>query len=193
MKRIVLLFGFILALALCASAQTYIDFHDMAFTKAPSPMPDAYPASFHLSWDNFYYVTPGLWKEAGPGFWVDPATYHNTVAFIGGKMCPFAVTCAGAIKIGPSIGMTPVAKDFTPVSMTLSAGWASNTVTVLGYNNGKFVGSLVWKLTTTPITKTSPNTWRVSELVFTPGVPATGPAVFPKSGSVVIYSFILVR
>lgn len=193
MKRIVLLFGFILVLALCASAQTYIDFHEMPMAKAPSPVPDAYPTNVNLHWDNFFYVTPGLWKEAGPGFWIDPATYHNTVSFVGGNMCALAATCVGAIKLGPSIGMTPVAKAFTPVSITLSAGWAANTVTILGYNNGKFVGSQLWKLTTTPHTFSFPAAWKVTELVFTPGVPATGPAVFPKSGSVVIYSFILIK
>ena len=190
MKRIVLLFSLILALALCAGAQTYIDFHDMPMAKAPSPLPDAYPAGLNLYWDNFYYVSPGLWK-GGPGFWVDPATQHNIVSFVGGSMCALATPCSGAIKLGQ--GVIPVARTFTPISMTLSAGWTANTVTIMAYNNGKFVGSQFWKLTTTPKTFTFPNTWKVTELIFTPGVPATGPTVTPKAGSMVIYSFILVR
>src|SRR5215472_15485081 len=152
MKRILLLLSIILSLALCASAQTYIDFHQMPIAKAPSPMPDYYPEGTHLLWDNFYYVTPGLWKEAGRGFWVDPATHHNTVAFIGGPMCTLALPCYGSIKLGQPI--SPTAQTFTPVSITLTAGWTANKLTVMGYNNGKFVGSLVWNLTTTPKTYT---------------------------------------
>lgn len=187
MKRIVLLFSFVVALALCASAQMYVDFHDMPLVKAPSPMPGAYPPGANLNWDNFYYVAPSLWKGAGPGFWRIDSTSVNTVAFTGGSaLCPTAATCAAKIKLIP--GMFPVPQTFTPVSMTLSAGWANNIVTVVGYNAGKFVGSQTWKLTTTPKIFPFP-AWKVTELVFIPGI-APGPSITPQAGSMVIFDFL---
>lgn len=181
----------LMAAAINASAQTYIDFHQMPVAKAPSPMPDYYPEGTNLYWDNFYYVTPGLWKQAGAGFWVDPVSHHNTVAFIGGPMCSLAVPCYGSIKLGQLMTM-PNAQTFTPVSMSLAAGWTSNNVIVTAYNNGNFVGSLVWKLTTEPKTFAFPNTWRVTQLVFIPEINPSN-AVNPKPGSMVIYSLILIK
>jgi hypothetical protein len=192
MKRILLLLSFVAALVLCASAQTYIDFHEMPIAKAPAPMPDLYPEGVNLYWDNFYYVTPGIWKGEGPGFWVDPSTKHNTVALVGGPLCNLAIVCAGSIKMNPA-QVGPTAQTFTPVSITLTAGWLPNNVIVTAYSNSKFVGSTIWKLTTEPQTFTFPNTWtRVTQLVFTPEFIHTN-AIYPKAGSMVIYNFILVK
>ena len=191
MKRIVLVTCFAL-FALCASAQTYIDFHQMPVATAPTPMPDNYPAGFNLYWENFYYVSPGVWHDAGPGFWVDPATRHNSVAFFGGPFCTIAATCNGTIKL-QSVGATPTVPGFTPVSISLTSGWVANKLKVTAYNNSQFVGSLVWQLTTEPKTFPFPATWKnVTQLVFTPSsIPPN--ATNPQAGSVVVYSFILVR
>lgn len=187
MKRIVLLISFVAVLSLCAGAQTLIDFHEMPIAYAPTPMPDYYPEGMGLYWDSFSYVTPGVWSGAGPGFWVDPSTKHNTVVFTGGVLCNLTVPCSGTIKMNP-IMMTMLNKTFTPVNVILSAGWASNTVTVTAYNNGKYVGTVQWKLTTTPNTYTFPAAWNVTQLVFTPDFLGNN-AVIPD-GSVVIYKFM---
>ena len=189
MKRIVLLVGLLAVVALAANAQTLINFQNMHPVAKPLPMPDYYPAGLNLYWDNFSYVTPGMWGGAGPGFWVDPASPHNTVAFVGGPTCGLKVPCFGTIKQGPPIGLTMVKKSFTPISVTMSAGWKDNYVTVTGYNNGEFVGTLLWKVTTDRKTFTFPTAWRVSQLTFTPdylGNNATAP-----NGSAVIYDITL--
>jgi len=191
MKRIVLLISFLAVLGLCASAQTYIDFHQMPLAKTPTLMPDFYPEGMNLYWDNFYYVTPGLWSGAGQGFWVDPATQHNTVAFIGGPLCTLDIPCNGSIKIS-QIMMHPGNQTFTPMSISMSAGWVPNTVTVTAYNNSTFVGRVTWKLTTKPQTFSFPAAWNVTQLVFTPDI-AISNAVHPQAGSMVIYTFILME
>jgi hypothetical protein len=189
MKRIVLLITFIAAIALCASGQTYVNFQDMPMAWVPTPMPDNYPEGMYLNWDSFLYVTPGIWAGEGAGFWVDPSTQHNTVAFMGGPMCALTVPCTASIKMS-SIMMSPFVRTFTPTSITVSAGWLANTVTVLAYNNGKFVGSLQWQLKIVPQTFTFPAAWTVTQLVFTPGV-INANSVKPIIGSVVIYNFSL--
>ena len=192
MKRVVLLFSFVAIFALCANAQTLINFHEMPIVGTPTPLPDLFPGNINLQWDGFYYVTPGLWQGAGAGFWVDPSQRHNTVAFIGGPLCPLSTPCSGSIKMN-SILLRPQNFSFRPVSMTASAGWATNKVTVLAYNSGNFVGSVVWNLTTTPQTFNFPATWRVTQLVFTPGVVNSKELnpVNSGNGSLVIYTFLV--
>ncbi|MGC2109033.1 MAG: hypothetical protein WA655_05910 [Candidatus Korobacteraceae bacterium] len=191
MKRIVLLISLVAALTLCAGAQTFIDFHEMPIAKTPQTMPDNYPSTVNLYWDNFFYVTPGLWTGEGPGFWVDPATLHNSVAFVGGPMCPLTVPCTSSLKMD---AVQPNAKiqTFTPVSMSVSAGWAANNVIITAYNHGYFVGQMTLKLTTTPHTFSFPATWKVTQLAFTPTFIPTN-AIYPKAGSMVIYSFVLMQ
>jgi len=191
MKRIVLLFCLVAALALCASAQVYINFANMPLAKTPTLMPDYYPPAMNMLWDNFYYVTPGLWSGEGVGFWVSPATQHSTVAFIGGPLCTLTVPCTGSIKES-AIMIAPVKRTFTPVSISLSAGWASNTVRVTAYNNSTFVGTVTWTLTTKPQTFSFPAAWNVTQLAFTPGF-IDANTVNPKPGSMVIYSFVLLE
>ena len=72
----------------------------------------------------------------------------------------------------------------------MSAGWQDNYVTVTAYNNGTHVGTLLWKVTTTPKTFTFPAAWRVTQLVFTPDFLGTN-AVIPD-GSAVIYKFTFI-
>ena len=188
MRRIVLLTCIVAAFALCAGAQTLVDFHDMPFAYAPTPMPDNYPQSMGLYWDNFSYVTPGLWSGAGPGFWVDPSSKPTDVAFAGGVLCNLTIPCTGMIKLNPMM-VAPMNKTFTPISIVLSAGWQDNKVTVTAYNNGKYVGTVVWQLMTKPTTYTFPAAWRVTQLAFTPDYLGNN-AVIPN-GSVVIYNFML--
>jgi len=188
MRRIVLLISIVAAFALFAGAQDIIDFHDMPFAYAPSPMPDNYPQGMGLYWDNFSYVTPGLWSGAGPGFWVDPSSKPTDVAFAGGVLCALTVPCTGMIKMDP-IMAAPFNKTFTPISIVLSAGWQDNRVTVTAYNNGKYVGTIVWRLTTKPTTYTFPAAWRVTQLAFTPEYLGNNAAI--PEGSVVIYKFML--
>jgi hypothetical protein len=191
MKRIVLLTCLLAGFAVCASAQTFIDFHEMPMAKTPQTMPDNYPATMNLNWDNFYYVTPGLWSEEGRGFWVDPATLHNTVAFVGGPMCPLTVSCTSSLKMNPVQANARI-QTFTPVSMSVSSGWAANDVIITAYNHGYYVGQITLKLTTTPHTFSFPATWKVTQLTFTPMfIPSN--AIYPQAGSMVIYSLVLIQ
>lgn len=190
MKKLVLLVSLVAVLALCASAQTLINFSQMPLASTPSPMPDRYPAQSNMYWDNFYYVTPGLWHQSGPGFHVDPATQHNTVGFIGGPLlCTAANVCTGSIKMQAAAARPA---SFTPISILATAGWAPNTVLVTAYNNSRFVGRVTWNLTLTPRTFVFPATWRgVTQLVFALDVPRV--TARPQAGSMVIYSFVLVE
>jgi hypothetical protein len=187
MKRIVLLISFIAAIGLCASAQTYIDFHQMPIARTPAPMPDNFPEGMYLAWDNFFYVTPGIWNGEGPGFWVDPTTQHNIVAFVGGPLCDLAATCHGSIKlmVGPNV------TAFTPVQIQVTAGWLPNRVIVTAYSNGRFVGRTTWNLTTDPQTFTFPNAWSdLTQLIFTPEFVHTN-SIYPPAGSMLIYKLVL--
>jgi hypothetical protein len=184
MKRIVLLIAFVAAAALCAGAQNLINFADMPIAYTPNPMPDLYPSGTGLNWDRFSYVTPGIWNGAGPGFWVDPATKHNTVAFTGGVLCNLKIPCTAMLKMSQPAANMQI-KTFWPGTIVMSAGWQDNRIIIVGYNNGKFVGSVSWKLTTTPQKFTFPATWRVTQLAFTPDYLGNN-AVIPQ-GSAVIY------
>lgn len=201
MKRSVLLIGLLAAVAVCAGAQTTIDFHEMAIAKTPSPMPDLYPEGINLTWDHFYYVTPGMWPGAGPGFVPDPSALHNSVAFFGGPLCTLAIPCHGAIKLNQFPGSAPITY-FTPVSAILSAGWQPSKVTVTAYSTSTFIGTTVWSLTNEPTTFYFPASWKhVTQLVFTPEAihsnavrPAIYPnAVYPKAGSLVMYNFVVIK
>jgi hypothetical protein len=185
MRRIVLLISIVAAFALCAGAQTLIDFHDMPYVYVPTQMPDNYPQSMGLYWDNFSYVTPGLWSGAGPGFRVHPSGNSVDVAFAGGVLCNLTVPCTGMIKMNQPSAMQN--KTFTPLNIALSAGWQANNVTITAYNNGTYVGTVVWRLTTTPQTFTFPAAWTVTQLAFTPDYLGNN-ATIPE-GSVVIYTF----
>ncbi len=198
MKRVVLLLSFVAMVALCANAQSIIDFHQMPIASTPSVMPDSYPAELGLYWDNFYYVTPGLWTGEGRGFWVDPATRHNSVAFIGGPTCSLTTPCHGSIKLQVTPNATAA---FTPITMSLAAGWATNNVIVTAYNKSEIVGRVIWRLTTTPKVFSFPNTWNnVTQLVFIPEITSNPriasrnvPPNAPQSGSMVVYTFVLMK
>ena len=186
MKRIVLLITFVAALALCAGAQTFIDFSGMPMAKVPEQMQDLYPPGINLYWDNFSYVTPKAWDLEGPGFVVGPNA--KDVVFTGGPLCNLAIPCSASIKLN-GIMMIPGVQTFTPMSIMLTAGWTPNLVRVAAYNNGELVGRLTWKLTTEPRTFYFPAAWRVTQLIFTPDFVGKT-AVYP-AGSMVIHNFTI--
>lgn len=197
MKRIVLLVSFLAVVALCAQAQTYINFSEMPqLVKSPTPMPDYYPSGTNLVWDNFLYVTPGVpssntgWTGGGPGFLVDPVAGHNVVAFFGGPYCNVAASCSGVIKMVPG-PVSTTGKGFQPISISATAGWQNNTVVITAYNNSKFLGSFEKQLTATPLLFKFPVAWtNVTKLVFTPKFNLT---TTNTARSMVIYSFVLVQ
>lgn len=188
MKRIVLLFAFLATVALCAGAQTYIDFHEMPFATTPSPMPDYYQG---LVWANFSYVSPGYWAAEGPGFMPDPSLQHNTAIFVGGPSCPAAATCAGSIKVESRMATAKV-WTFTPKTIEMCAGWKPNTVTINAYNNAKFLGSWTKKLGTMREKIAFPAIFHdVTQLIIVPGLVPSNTVNPQNAGSVVIYGLEL--
>jgi len=180
MKRIGLLLCIVIAAALCATGQTLIDFSDMPSVNVPVPVPDDYPAGSYLNWDNFYYVSPLLWSGAGPGFTTGP---EIRLAFVGGPMCSTGGMCSASIKVPVTPNSTA---SFQPLSITLSSGWVANNVVVVAYDHSKFLGSVVWNLTTTAQSFDFPTYWTtVTQLRFFPS-PAQG-----QQGSTVIYTLSL--
>jgi len=179
MKKIGSLLCLVFALALCATAQTVITFSDMPSVNIPVPVPDGYPTGSYMNWPNFYYVSPLLWSQAGPGFTNGP---NARVAFFGGPTCAQAVGCSASIKI--PVAPNATAATFTPVSMNVASGWVPNSVVVVAYNQSTFVGSVSWALTTASQTFNFPQGWNnITQLNFFPG-PAQG-----QAGSMVIYTF----
>jgi hypothetical protein len=55
MKKIGLLICLLAALAMCANAQTLIDFSDLPAVANPIALPENYPSGSYLMWSNFYY------------------------------------------------------------------------------------------------------------------------------------------
>lgn len=188
MKKTLCVLSFVVAMVLCVSAQTYIDFSYMPIAKVPTPMPTT-PDQFNMAWDNFLYVTPGIWTGAGAGFWVDPSTKHNTVAFIGG---PYQSVAQGSVTFQlPTVA--PNVRTFQPISVTLTAGWTPNPVLVTAYCNSRLVGTVTWNLTTTPTIFKFPAEWtNITQLVFT-AEPMMANSVYPQPGSAVMYNFLLVE
>ena len=183
MKRVGWLVCVIAALALCASGQMLITFADMPSVSQPSPMPQDYPTGTYLNWDNFYYVSPFMWSESGPGFFRGP---DLRVAFVGGPMCTAQPSvCHGTVRVPTFPGMGPD-MIFQPLSISLSAGWFPNKLMVLAYNHSTLLGSVVWPLTLTAQRFDFPADWtEVTELQFIP-IPSKG-----KIGSMVAYAFLV--
>jgi hypothetical protein len=176
-KKLASLLCLVVALSLCATAQTLITFSDMPSVNVPVPVPEGYPAGSYLTWNNFYYVSPLLWSGTGPGFSSGP---NLRQAFMGGPLCTQAINCTASI----SIPITPNSTaSFQPVSANLSAGWAANSVLVVAYNQSNFLGSVTLALTTTSQEFNFPTNWtNVTQLRFFP-TPAQG-----QPGSMVLYT-----
>ena len=77
-----------LVLAVGAGAQEQINFSDLPLVTTATPVPSGYGG---LNWSNFWYVDPGLWAAAGPGY--QNLLTHRDDAFIGGRFC-------GEVKLG---------------------------------------------------------------------------------------------
>jgi hypothetical protein len=151
MKRsisIICLTACLLAVAIGAAGQTHqINFSDLPLIAAPAPVPGGYGG---MSWGNFWYVNPASWGDAGPGY-MNFLTQRDVV-FIGGQFCgPLRVGCFGVLNF---LGTT-----FQPVSAIMAAGYRANRITVRAYNNGSFVGSFNYGLTTTPQLVNFPSSW----------------------------------
>jgi len=147
MKKTLVLLACLVALAMGATAQEQINFSDLPLIGTPAPIPAGYS---RLNWSNFWYVDPSQYGGAGPGY-PDPFT-HRDVAFIGGQFCgPVQTGCYGVIS---SAGA-----PFVPVGAVMAAGYQANQVTVMAYNQGVFVGSASYQLTTTPRIVSFPSNW----------------------------------
>ena len=150
MKKTVVLLAFLLALAIGATAQQQINFSDLPLISTPAPLPAGYGG---LNWSNFWYVDPSEYPGAGPGY--QNFFTHKDVAFIGGAFCgPAKQGCYGVITASPG-------KAFVPVSALVAAGYQANQIKVLAYNNGVYLGSASYNLTTTPQVLNFPASWGV--------------------------------
>lgn len=139
----------LLALATGATAQQQINFSDLPLVASPTPMPQGYAA---LNWSNMWYVDPSLYINAGPGY--NNLFTHRDIAFIGGQHCaPLGPGCFGTITSQGS------RTAFQAVSAVVAAGYQANRITVSAYNNGSFVGSFSFNLSTVPQAISFPATW----------------------------------
>jgi hypothetical protein len=152
MKKSVLMFAYILALALTATAaiaQEEINFADLPLVATPAPLPAGYEG---LHWTNLFYVDPNQYAGAGLGY--KNMFTHRDVAFIGGTFCaPVGTGCYGIITSSPG----PI--SFQAASAIMAAGYQANQVRVSAYRNGTYVGSIVLLLGTTPHKVIFPASW----------------------------------
>ncbi len=154
MKKLSLLL-LLLALVVSTSAQANLNFADLPDARVPTPMPAGYG---DLNWTAVSYVNPLEWSGAGPGFKNQQYIAGTDVAF-GGGLC-LGSACASSLS-------WPF--GFQVVSADVAAGYTSNSITVIAYNKGKFVGSQVYHLTTQVQTIAFPIQWDViTQLVIQP-------------------------
>ncbi len=156
MKKTLVLLACILVLGIGASAQENLNFNNLPLVNSPTLMPDGYG---QLKWSNIFFVDPGLWSGAGPGYKDGPV--GRDVAFVGGKVCRLLQEeCFGTISSpgGPT--------GFQVVSATVAGGFGPTNVTVIAYNNGQYVGSSFYILSTQMQTLNFPSSWgTITQLV----------------------------
>jgi hypothetical protein len=168
MKRTLVLLTCLLALALSASAQNQINFANLPLVKVPAPMPSNYAG---FNWTNIFYVDPAEWSGAGPGYKLG-SILNRDVAFVGGASCtccpPRLVTsCNGTISLNTSGGELNNQLSFQAVNATVAAGFGPTSITVLAYNNGKYVGTAFYRLDGNLQTINFPSSWgNITELNF---------------------------
>ena len=172
MKKIALLVC-ILALAVCASAQTLITFSNLTPSSTPIPVPDSFGT---LDWEHVYSVDPVQWTGAGPGFTNGP---DAVIAFVGGNhVCIFSPSACKA-----TISGSVTKPQFQAISASVSAGYQENTVTFVAYLAGVEVGRQAFDLTVTNQVIYFPTAWgNIDQLKIWPSV---GGGQF---GSVVFYT-----
>jgi hypothetical protein len=140
MKKTFVVFVFALVWTLCASAQT-VTFAALPAVSNPTLLPNGYA---NLNWANFSYVDP-LWSGAGIGFKQGPNALD--VAFMGGGMCELTeVSCSASISSN-ALTAGSVA-GFQARSAIVAAGYHSETISVSAYNQGHYLGSQKYNLTT---------------------------------------------
>jgi hypothetical protein len=162
MKKTLVLFACVLALAIGATAQENISFGNLPLVNTPSPMPNGYG---QLNWSNILYVDPSQWAGAGPGYkdgLVQGTLRTQDVAFVGGKVCRLLQeACYGTISSagGPT--------SFQAVSASLAGGFGQTYITVTAYNNGNVVGSISCALGTQMQAVKFPSSWGpITQLTF---------------------------
>ena len=145
---------FLLTLTAYAGAQQTINFADLPDATSATPLPSGYHS---LTWGGVSYVDPFKATGMGPGFQHAGSIAGTDVAFgpgiCGGAGCYSTLTAASG-------------HSFQMVSANVAAGFSSGTLTVLAYNNGTYVGSQAYPLTTDVQTLTFPSGWgSVTEVV----------------------------
>lgn|ERR1022692_4815317 len=157
MKKALVLLACILALAIGASAQENLNFADLPRVSTPAPMPNGYG---QLNWTNIFYVDPSEWLGAGPGYKDGPV--GQDVAFVGSKVCRLLQEyCFGTIS------SSGARTSFQAVSATVAGGFGPTGITVTAYNNGNYVGSSFYNLSTEMQILNFPSSWgSITQLVF---------------------------
>lgn len=157
MKKTLVLLACVLAVAIGASAQENLNYVDLPKVSTPTIMPNGYG---QLNWTNIFYVDPSEWSCAGPGYKNGPN--DQDVAFVGGKVCRLLQEyCYGTVSSngGPT--------SFQAVSAVVAGGFGPTNITVTAYNNGSYVGSAFYILSTQVQTLNFPPAWgSITELVF---------------------------
>jgi hypothetical protein len=153
MKNLVLCF-FLLTLAACASAQQTINWVDLPDVATSTPLPTGYHS---LNWAGVSYVDPSKAPGLGAGFQHFSSIAGTDVAS-GPGVCG-NLGCYSSISAGNG-------GSFQLVSAIVAAGSTSESLTVLAYANGTYVGSQTYSLTTDVQTLTFPQGWgNVTEVV----------------------------
>jgi hypothetical protein len=162
MKKTLILFACVLAQALGATAQENLNFAGLPLVSSPTLMPNGYG---QLNWSNIYFVNPFAWSGAGPGYKDGPVggiLRPQDVAFVGSKVCRLLQeACFGTISSagGPT--------SFQAISATVAGGFGPTNITVLAYNNGTYVGSAYYSLTTSMQTLNFPSSWgSITQITF---------------------------
>jgi len=158
MKRLGLVFV-LFALTLGLSAQNnLINFGDLPGLDVPAPVPTLYE---NYTWSGMYYVNPWVWPGAGPGFKHQEFVRNSSVAFIP-YVC-VSTLCYASISspTGFMLQGAHVAAGYAPM------GPAPSTLFVIAYNNGKYVGSATYELTTNVRSVVFPPEWgAVTQVMF---------------------------
>jgi hypothetical protein len=168
-RKILILLLCILGLAVGATAQEDLNFATLPQVSIPTPMPNGYG---QLNWNNILFVTPNLWVGSGPGFKDGPVGHD--VAFIGGKICQLVQeACYGTISSagGPTgfqaVSATVAGGSSSTISANAIGASGQTNMIVFAYNNGNFVGSASYKLSTQMQTVNFPSSWgSVTQLTF---------------------------
>ena len=146
MKNLVLWF-FLLSVAAYAGAQSTINFADLPDVATATPLPTGYHS---LNWSGVSYVDPLKVIGLGAGFQHGTSIAGTDVAF-GPGICGNS-GCYSSIT-------SPSGDSFQLVSANIASGYSSESVTVTAYNNGSYVGSETYSLTTDVQTVTFPSGW----------------------------------